>query len=38
MAWEVGWQRAYRLALTHAKTGGVFPAGAGELIVQGEDL
>ncbi|WP_435885442.1 Helicase associated domain protein [Streptomyces tauricus] len=38
MAWEVGWQRAYRLALAHTKAGGAFPAGAGELIVQGEDL
>ncbi|WP_247707058.1 DEAD/DEAH box helicase [Streptomyces liliiviolaceus] len=38
MAWEVGWQRAYRLALAHAKAGGGFPAGAGELVVQGEDL
>ncbi|WP_413760925.1 Helicase associated domain protein [Streptomyces sp. MMBL 11-3] len=38
MAWEVGWQRAYRLALAHAKAGGTFPAGAGKLVVQGEDL
>ncbi|MFE9687832.1 Helicase associated domain protein [Streptomyces sp. NPDC006285] len=37
-AWEIGWQRAYRLALAHAKAGGTFPAGAGELVVQGEDL
>ncbi|MFE7076896.1 Helicase associated domain protein [Streptomyces sp. NPDC057620] len=37
-AWEVGWQRAYRLALTHTKAGGTFPATAGELVVQGEDL
>uniref|UniRef100_UPI0039B6C0F2 helicase associated domain-containing protein n=1 Tax=Streptomyces sp. MMBL 11-3 TaxID=3382639 RepID=UPI0039B6C0F2 len=37
-AWEVDWQRAYRLALAHAKAGGTFPARAGELIVQGEDL
>ncbi|MEU3792592.1 Helicase associated domain protein [Streptomyces fructofermentans] len=38
MAWEVSWQRAYRLALAHAKAGGAFPARAGELVVQGEDL
>ncbi|MDQ1041569.1 superfamily II DNA or RNA helicase [Streptomyces sp. V3I8] len=37
-AWDVSWQRAYRLALAHAKAGGAFPAGAGELVVQGEDL
>ncbi|KAA0920532.1 DEAD/DEAH box helicase [Streptomyces apricus] len=38
MAWEVGWQRAYRLALAHAKAGGTFPTGVGELVIQGEDL
>ncbi|MFF3487312.1 Helicase associated domain protein [Streptomyces sp. NPDC002701] len=37
-AWEVGWQRCYRLALAHAKAGGALPAAAGELVVQGEDL
>ncbi|MFE2581270.1 Helicase associated domain protein [Streptomyces sp. NPDC059378] len=37
-AWEIGWQRSYRLALAHVKAGGTLPAGAGELIVQGEDL
>ncbi|MFD9445863.1 Helicase associated domain protein [Streptomyces sp. NPDC060006] len=37
-AWEVSWQRAYRLALAHVKASGAFPAGAGELVVQGEDL
>ncbi|MFE9687048.1 helicase associated domain-containing protein [Streptomyces sp. NPDC006285] len=37
-AWEIGWQRAYRLTLAHAKAGGTFPAGAGKLVVQGEDL
>jgi hypothetical protein len=30
------WQRCYRLV--HVKTGGSLPAGAGELVVQGEDL
>ncbi|WP_328847997.1 helicase associated domain-containing protein [Streptomyces sp. NBC_00258] len=37
-AWEIGWQRNYRLALAHVKAGGSLPAGAGELVVQGEDL
>ncbi|MFG2949303.1 DEAD/DEAH box helicase [Streptomyces adustus] len=38
VAWEIGWQRAYRLTLAHVKAGGSLPAGVGELIVQGEDL
>ncbi|MFF3489401.1 Helicase associated domain protein [Streptomyces sp. NPDC002701] len=38
MAWEVGWQRCYRLTLAHMKAGGALPGGAGELVVQGEDL
>ncbi|MEW2573741.1 Helicase associated domain protein [Streptomyces sp. NPDC047070] len=37
-AWEIGWQRAYRLALMHVKAGGALPGRAGELVVQGEDL
>ncbi|MCX4564593.1 helicase associated domain-containing protein [Streptomyces phaeochromogenes] len=37
-AWEVSWQRAYRIALAHAKASGTFPTGAGELVVQVEDL
>ncbi|MFE2584876.1 Helicase associated domain protein [Streptomyces sp. NPDC059378] len=37
-AWEIGWQRAYRLTLAHVKAAGALPAGPGELIVQGEDL
>lgn len=37
-AWEIGWQRGYRLALAHVKAGGALTAVAGELIVQGEDL
>lgn len=37
-AWEIAWQRNYRLALAHVKAGGSLPAGAGELVVQGEDL
>ncbi|MFF3489407.1 hypothetical protein ACFYXC_40180 [Streptomyces sp. NPDC002701] len=37
-AWEVSWQRNYRLTLAHMKASGAFPAAAGELVVQGEDL
>ncbi|WP_432190357.1 helicase associated domain-containing protein [Streptomyces sp. Tue6028] len=37
-AWEIGWQRAYRLALAHTRAGGALPERAGEVIVQGEDL
>ncbi|SED58128.1 DEAD/DEAH box helicase [Streptomyces sp. Ag109_O5-10] len=37
-AWEIGWQRSYRLVLAHVKAGGTLPGGPGELIVQGEDL
>ncbi|MFJ9351696.1 Helicase associated domain protein [Streptomyces sp. NPDC101237] len=37
-AWELSWQRNYRLTLAHRKAGGALPAGPGELIVQGEDL
>ncbi|MFG2351856.1 DEAD/DEAH box helicase [Streptomyces phaeochromogenes] len=37
-AWEIGWQRNYRLALAHVKAGGALPVGPGELVVQGEDL
>ncbi|MFB7248379.1 Helicase associated domain protein [Streptomyces populi] len=37
-AWEIGWQRRYRLALAHVWAGGELPYMAGELVVQGEDL
>ncbi|MGW6490319.1 helicase associated domain-containing protein [Streptomyces sp. NPDC055056] len=37
-AWEIGWQRAYCLALVHVRAGGELPAVGGELVVQGEDL
>ncbi|WP_432190569.1 helicase associated domain-containing protein, partial [Streptomyces sp. Tue6028] len=37
-AWEIGWQRSYRLALAHTRAGGGLPDRAGEVIVQGEDL
>ncbi|MFE9992833.1 Helicase associated domain protein [Streptomyces sp. NPDC005381] len=37
-AWEIGWQRSYRLALAHVRAGGELPDRVGELVVQGEDL
>lgn len=36
--WEIGWQRAFRLALAHVQAGDALPLRAGEVIVQGEDL
>ncbi|MFD3373850.1 MULTISPECIES: hypothetical protein [unclassified Streptomyces] len=36
-AWEITWQRSYRLAPARMKPGGSLPAGAGELVVQGKD-
>ncbi|WP_329324583.1 helicase associated domain-containing protein [Streptomyces luteogriseus] len=38
MGWDVSWQRAYRLTLTHVKAGGTLPVGPREVVVQGEDL
>jgi hypothetical protein len=37
-AWEIGWQRCFRLTLARIQTGGTLPTGPGEVIVQGEDL
>ncbi|MEU4820224.1 Helicase associated domain protein, partial [Micromonospora aurantiaca] len=37
-AWDVGWQRCFRLAQVHVEGGGSVPAAAGEVLVQGEDL
>ncbi|MEU2339501.1 Helicase associated domain protein [Streptomyces sp. NPDC013172] len=37
-AWEISWQRIYRLVLAHVKAGDALPSRPGELIVQGEDL
>ena len=37
-AWEIVWQRSYRLVLAHVKAGGGLPAGPGVVIAQGEDL
>lgn len=34
---EIAWQRNYRLALAHVKAGSSLPAGAGDLVVPGED-
>ncbi|MFI0983650.1 helicase associated domain-containing protein [Streptomyces sp. NPDC021093] len=37
-AWDTSWQRRLRLTQQHLKNGGTLPTGAGELVVQGEDL
>ncbi|MFJ8613588.1 helicase associated domain-containing protein [Streptomyces sp. NPDC093675] len=37
-AWDIGWQRCFRLARTHLEAGGELPDRGGELVVQGEDL
>ncbi|MFD3307166.1 Helicase associated domain protein [Streptomyces sp. NPDC058694] len=37
-AWEIGWQRCFRLTLTHLRAGGALPTVSGKVIVQGEDL
>ncbi|MGW7673028.1 hypothetical protein ACWGJX_38935 [Streptomyces sp. NPDC054775] len=37
-AWDIGWQRCFRLTRTHLEAGGQLAAGGGELVVQGEDL
>ncbi|GHH62927.1 helicase [Streptomyces umbrinus] len=37
-AWEIGWQRSFRLTLTHLRAGGTLPTVSGDLVVQGEDL
>lgn len=36
--WDAGWQRCFRLVQNHLKNGGRVPLGAGEVVVQGEDL
>jgi len=38
LGWDISWQRAYRLALAHVKTGGTLPVRPREVVVQGEDL
>ncbi|MET8788467.1 Helicase associated domain protein [Streptomyces sp. NPDC004589] len=37
-AWDIGWQRCFRLTHTHLEAGGQLATGGGELVVQGEDL
>ncbi|MGW7672157.1 Helicase associated domain protein [Streptomyces sp. NPDC054775] len=37
-AWDIGWQRCFRLTRTHLEAGGQLAPGGGELVVQGEDL
>ncbi|MGW1044764.1 Helicase associated domain protein [Streptomyces sp. NPDC002547] len=37
-AWDIGWQRCFRLTRTHLEAGGQLATGGGELVVQGEDL
>ncbi|MER6976131.1 DEAD/DEAH box helicase [Streptomyces carpinensis] len=38
LGWDIAWQRCFRLAHAHVKTGGTLPVRAGEVIVLGEDL
>lgn len=38
LGWDIAWQRAFRLTLTHLRAGGTLPMVSGEAIVQGEDL
>ncbi|WP_331758877.1 Helicase associated domain protein [Streptomyces anulatus] len=37
-AWDIAWQRCFRLARNHSHTGAVLPDKAGLLVVNGEDL
>jgi len=37
-AWDIAWQRAFRLVQAHVAGGGSLPTAAGEVVVQGEDL
>ncbi|MET9499726.1 helicase associated domain-containing protein [Streptomyces sp. NPDC006552] len=37
-AWDTGWQRCLRLVQAHLAGGGSLPTGAGDVVVQGEDL
>ncbi|MEU9038419.1 Helicase associated domain protein [Streptomyces sp. NPDC048352] len=37
-AWDIGWQRAFRLTRAHLDAGGAVPLGPGAVVVQGEDL
>ncbi|MEV6080681.1 Helicase associated domain protein [Streptomyces sp. NPDC052069] len=37
-AWDISWQRVYRLTHNHVRAGGSLPEVAGEVVVQGEDF
>ncbi|NEB75833.1 DEAD/DEAH box helicase family protein [Streptomyces sp. SID14478] len=37
-AWDLAWQRAFRLVRIHLAGGGGLPSGPGDVVVQGEDL
>ncbi|MFJ8159632.1 Helicase associated domain protein [Streptomyces sp. NPDC096136] len=37
-AWDIGWQRGFRLTRAHLEAGGAVPSGPGLVVVQGEDL
>ncbi|WP_331737248.1 Helicase associated domain protein [Streptomyces sp. NBC_00019] len=37
-AWDIGWQRAFRLVRIHVTAGGSVPGEPGDVVVQGEDL
>ncbi|MET7520164.1 Helicase associated domain protein [Streptomyces sp. NPDC005480] len=37
-AWDIAWQRAFRLVRTHLKAEGSVPTEPGQVVVQGEDL
>ncbi|MFF1301032.1 MULTISPECIES: Helicase associated domain protein [unclassified Streptomyces] len=37
-AWDITWQRAFRLLRIHVKGGGSVPTEPGDIVVQGEDL
>ncbi|MDI3409508.1 helicase associated domain-containing protein, partial [Streptomyces cavernicola] len=37
-AWDVGWQRCFRLVQARVAGGGSLPSAVGEVVVQGEDL
>ncbi|MFE1953250.1 Helicase associated domain protein [Streptomyces sp. NPDC059524] len=37
-AWDIAWQRAFRLVRIHVQQGGAVPTGPGQVVVQGEDL
>ncbi|MFE6497583.1 helicase associated domain-containing protein [Streptomyces sp. NPDC057747] len=37
-AWDIAWQRCYRLVHNHVQAGGTLPTVDGDVVVQGEDL